>query len=761
MPDYSYVGKSVQRVDATEKTTGEAVYSSDIILPGMLIGKCKRSPHPFAKILSIDTSKALKLPGVRAVITARNVTQFNYGEYALDQFPLCDQYAYYVGDEVAAVAAIDKDTAAEAIELIEVEYEELEPVFDAEKAMEPGAPAIHPELEEIERNIAYRIDFERGRGEAAFQDADLVLEDRFSTQPMHPCYLQTRDCAASWHSNKLTIWSVMQSPFRMRIPLAKSLGMSEDNIRIIPCTVGGGFGNNAFRLWPITALLAKAASKPVKLVLTREEDFISGRPLMSETIYLKMGFKKDGTMVAKKANLIGNSGAYVGSCRGVLSVSASRPDNHYRLPNIAVSAKLVYTNTIPRGSLRGYGTQIMTFALESMIDMAAVELGMDPGDLRKKNAVQNGDTSVHGLKFNSCGFTESLDLATEKSAWKKPQTKKNGKVSGYGFASAIHVAGNRNVVKLFDGSSALVHVDKLGKARVISGEVDIGQGSETVFAQIAAEELGLGIQDVSLFPVDTDISPFALGTFGDRVTVLGGHAVKMAAADAKRKLIRDAAEILEVNPLDLDLRDGSFFVKGHSKPLSSLEDIAPQIVFKKGGLPVVGQGEYAVPDFVVLTDEKTQYGNYSIAYTFITQIVEVEVDPETGITDVVNVWSAIDLGKAINPKACEAQVEGGIMMGVGYALTENYPLSNGTMLASNFHDYKIASFSNLPQIHSYFIETVDPETPYGAKSIGEAIGDPTAGAVANAVYDAVGVRIKDLPITPEKILNALKEKKAR
>jgi len=758
MEQYSHIGKSILRVDAPDKVTGEAVYSCDINVPGMLVGKCKRSPHPFARIVSIDIGKALKLPGVRAVITAENAGQSYFGEFTPDQFPLCNQYAYYVGDEVAAVAAVDEDIAGEALDLIEVEYEVLNPVFDPEKAMAPGAPAVHPELEGVERNIAFRIDFERGEGKAAFKDADIILEDRFSTQPQHQCYMQPRDCVAEWRGDRLTLWAVMQSPFRMRPSLAGAVGVPEDHIRIIPCYVGGGFGNNASRIWPIAALLARKARRPVKLVLTREEEFISGRPMASSIIDMRMGFKKDGTMVAKEMDMIIEAGGYVGSCRGITVVASGRADNLYRLPNIKTSVKLVYTNNTPRGALRGYGTQLTTFGLESMIDMAAEKLGIDPTEIRLKNNSQKGDTTVHGLIFNSCGLSDAVKLAAEKSGWKQKR-KERDKNYGIGLANALHVSGPRIIYPVWEGSAAIVHVDQRGKAQVLSGELDIGQGSTTIFAQITAEELGVDIDDVKVLPVDTDVSPFAKGTFGDRVTALGGAAVRKAAADVKRQLLSRAAEILKTNADELELRNKKFYVKGSVEPIATLEEIARQVVFKRGGLPIIGQGDYTVPDYVIEASERKQYyGNYSIAYTFLTQIAEVCVDPETGRVDVHNIWSAIDLGKAINPKACEGQVEGGVTMALGYALSEDYIVDKGTMLNPGFRDYKIATPSGVPQIQSFFIETIDPATPYGAKAIGEAIGDPTAAVIANAVYNAAGIRIKDLPITPEKILRALREK---
>ena len=757
-PLYTYIGVNVPRVDVLDKALGEAAYSSDIRAPGMLVGKCKRSPHPFARILSIDTSKALRLPGVRAVITARNVKQYPFGEFFADQLPLCDQYAYYVGDEVAAVAAIDEDIAEEAVDLIEVTYEELEPVLNPEKAIQPGAPAVHPELERIKQNIALNIKFERGEGEAGFRYADVVVEKRFTTESMHHCYLQPRDCLAQWTGDRLTIWAVTQAPFRMRPAIARALDIPEDNIRMIPCAVGGGFGNNAARIWPIAALLAKEAGRPVKVTLTREEEFISGRPFPPAVINMRMGFKKDGIMVAKKMDLILDSGAYVGSCRGPTGVAAGRAFNMYRLPNIKTSAKLVYTNTIPRGSLRGYGTQVGCFVLESMIDIGAEELGIDPAEVRLLNANEKGDIGPNGFIFNSCGLKEAVNLAVDKSGWKQKR-QRGGDHYGIGMADAIHSCGAKVIYPMMRGGGAAVHVDDLGKVKIVSGETDIGQGCTTLFAQIAAEELGVGVEDVKVLPPDTDISPFAMGTYGDRVSVEGGGAVQLAAADARGQLLNYAAVLLKVPVEELQLKNAKFYAKGSTEPLATLEEIARHVVLSRSGLPIIGQGIYKVPDNVGEAGEKENYyGNYSVGYTFLCQVAEVSVDTETGKVDVHNVWSAIDLGKAINPKMCEGQVEGGVMMGLGYSLSERYIIDNGTILNPRFTDYKIATPSSIPVIHSHFIETVDPNTCYGAKGVGEIIGDPTAAAVANAIHDAIGVRITDIPITPEKVLKALREK---
>jgi CO/xanthine dehydrogenase Mo-binding subunit len=545
----------------------------------------------------------------------------------------------------------------------------------------------------------------------------------------------------------------------MRIPIARALGVPESHIQIIPCCVGGGFGNNASKIWPITALLAKAAGAPVKLTLTREEEFVAGRPFPSAILDVKMGFKKDGTIVAKELNMIMDTGAYVGSNRGILAVTSGRSDNAYRIANIKVSSRLVYTNSVPRGSLRSVGNYLGTYVTESMVDIAADKLGIDPVEIRLKNASQKGDTTVHGFVLSSCRLSDTLKTVREKSDWERKR-KARAEYRGIGIACGLHVAGNKTYMPVYEGSSAIVRIDEQGIVSVISGEQDIGQGSATVFAQIAAEEMGVLIEAVKVQPVDTEISPFAKGTFGSRVTVMGGFAVRNAARNARAELLDCAASVLGCEVNDLDLRAGKFYIGGSHREAASFREIARQTVLLRSGLPIMGMGSYSTPDLVVEDGPKHDYyGNYSIAYTFLSQAAEVVVDPDTGQVHVSDFWVAVDLGKAINPKACEGQVEGGVVMGMGYALSEEYLFDGGKVSNPNFTDYKIASASNAPRIHSCFLETPDPNTPYGAKSIGEAVINPAAPAVVNAICNAIGVRITDLPITSEKILQALREKK--
>ncbi|MBA7704384.1 4-hydroxybenzoyl-CoA reductase subunit alpha [subsurface metagenome] len=399
----------------------------------------------------------------------------------------------------------------------------------------------------------------------------------------------------------------------------------------------------------------------------------------------------------------------------------------------------------------------MLFATESLIDMAAERLGIDPVEIRLKNSSQRGDVTVHGWILNSCGLGESIRLTAQKSDWKNKKRKRD-RNHGIGMACQVHVSGRLHDT-VHRGSAAIINVDQYGKVKVISGESEIGQGMLTVFAQIAAEELGIGMEDVEVLPsVDTGISPFGEGTFGSRVTTLGGNAVLMAARDAKRQLLGYAAEKLGVNADDLEIKGGKFYTKGSLEGIATVPEVTNDTVFRKlGGVPITGRGEYVVPDYVVL-DDKNLYGNYSVGYAFSTQIAEVAVDPGTGKVNVLNVWVGEDIGKAINPKLCEGQIEGGVVQGMGYALSEDYFWEEGKLLNPNFTDYKIPACIGIPRIHSFWVETNEPGGPFGGKSIGEAAMNPTAVAIANAVYNAVGVRIKDLPITPEKILRALKEK---
>ena len=766
--DYTVIGKSVPRIDAREKVTGEAKYCVDLSLPGMLYGKIKRSPFAFARVLNVDKSKAERLPGVKAVITGNDTPKIGYGTFLPDELPLAETLVRFVGDEVAAVAAVDEDVAEEALELIEVDYEELTPILDPEQAIQPGAPAIHPELENVKFNTAYQIAYTRGNPDKGFEEADLILEDRFVTNPAHQAYMEPQACIAQFdHSGKLTIWGSLQAPFRSRPLLARALGIQEHKIRMIQPYVGGGFGGKGgaiHSLYPVSAILAQKTGRPVKIVNTRKEEFIAGRPRLSETIDLRLGFKKTGRIIAKDVRILADGGAYAGMAPAVLSVSATRTGCLYRFLNIRMKADLVYTNKIPKGSFRGFGDPQTHFALESLLDDAARQLSIDPKDLRLMNATQEGDTTAHGWIINSCGLSDSIKIVTEESGWdkKRGQGKKN---RGIGMACLIHVSSNRGLHPLFDGSSALLTMDEYGKVKIFSGEGEIGQGATTVFAQIASEELGIPVEDVDVLPVDTDVSPFCSGAFASRVTTMGGSAVKMAAINLKKDLFKARIEQLGANSEelkieDLEMRNGEICVKGSSEKGIPLREVAFKEVFRRGGGRLVGYGNYTVPDWVVVPD-KTRYGNISIGYPFGTQAAEVEIDLETGKMEILKLWAAHDLGKAINPMAAQGQIEGGIVQGIGYTLTESYIWEGERVLNTSFVDYKIPTALDIPPLNIALTESDDPNCPYGAKGVGEPALIATAPAITNAIFNAIGVRIKELPVTSEKILLQIKGKERK
>lgn len=758
MEKHSVIGKRIINVEAWDKATGKAIYGIDMKLPGMLHGKILRSPFPHARILHIDTSKAEKLFGVKAVVTAEDTPKIKYGAQVNDEYPLAVEKVRYIGDEVAAVAAVDEETALEAIGLIKVEYEELPAVFSPREALAPGAPQIH----DVANNVVTHIEFERGSIQEGFEEADHTFEDTFLTSNVHQGYLEPHVCLAQVDGGgKITLWGSLQAPARNRDLIARVMNLPASKIRIIQTVVGGGFGGKATQvisLYPICAFLALKAGSPVHILNSWEEEFAASRSRMPAEIRLKLGIKRDGTFTAKELNILANCGAYAGTGPAVVSTTATRATSLYRFQNVKCQANLVYTNLTPIGSYRGYGNPQLHFALESMIDIAAEGIGLDPLDVRLKNAIKAGDTSVHGWVMNSCGLTECLQEAARKSGWKEKRSKGREESRGIGLASMIHVSGNRAVYPFFDGSAAYVRVNPHGGIDLISGEAEIGQGSNTVFVQIVAEVLGVPIKDIRPIPLDTDHSPFGLGTFASRVTTLGGKAVQMAAEDAKRQLLEFAAERMEIRVDDLECSGGHIYAKGSPAKAMEIKEVAKLALHSRGGAPILGVGTFVVPPTVVVPDQ-TKYGNISMAYSFGVQVAEVKVDRKTGKVEVINFLSVHDSGTILNPLLSEGQVEGGVVQGIGYALFEEIVRQEGKVLNGNFTDYRIPTIYDIPPISSAFIEVPDPCGPFGAKGLGEITQVPTAPAIANAIYDAVGVRLKKLPFTPEKVLSALREER--
>jgi CO/xanthine dehydrogenase Mo-binding subunit len=753
--NFSVVGKRVQRVEGFDKVTGDSKFIADIHLPGMLTGRILRSPYPHARIRAIDTRKAEKLRGVRAVVTAEDTLKKPWGAFFADQYILSVGKTRYVGEEVAAVAAIDPDIAEEALDLIEVDWEPLAGVFDAEEAMQDGAPLVH---DDKPNNIAMHLDLERGNIAQAFADSDIIVEDTFTSMPQWHCAIETIGSVVEYAPNgKYTIYMNTQTLFNARYRIATALGVPETDVRIIQSAVGGGFGgkscddNNAL----VCAVLARKAGKPVRVINTREEEFLAGcRPRVFMKINVKLGFKKDGRIRAKELKVIADNGAYSAKAPAITGVAAMRHDTCYKYSDVKLEAKLIYTNKIPTGAFRGFGNPSAEWAVEQAIDLGAHALGIDPLEIARINAAETGYVSPHGNRVTSCELKQCLDMAEQMIDWKAKRANKAPN-TGLGLACTVHVSGKRHFGD-YDGSSATIKINEDGKALILSGEGECGQGVHTAMCQIAAEELGMPVEDVEICRADTDLTTFCLGAFASRLTYVSGNAVKNAATNVKAQLFEQAAEILEANAADLMSRDGRIFVQGAEGKSVTVADAARARLFRHNGAPIVGSGSF---DADSVLPDSTRFGNESGAYNYGVQAAQVHVDPQTGQVKVLQMVVASDCGTVIYPIGAEGQVEGGLAQGIGYALTEGLQIDEGRPLNPNFSDYRIPSMRDMPPLQHAFADSYEPTGPFGAKGLGELNMDPTAAVINNAIFDAVGVRVKTLPITPEKILRALKEKK--
>lgn len=759
----SVIGKPIPRVDGIEKVKGEPVYTTDLSLPGMLQGALLRSPYPHARILGIDTSKAEKVKGVQAVITGNDIPAVKYGFMMAavpesgDQYLLARDKVRYIGDEVAAVAAVSEQAAQEALELIEVKYEILPPLLTIEEAMQPGAPLIH---EGLPGNISAKSGMEFGDVEQGFRESDYIREDTFVTQIVQHCPMEPHISLAHFESSgKLTLWTSTQAPFIVQQLLPRVLGIPGGNVRVIKPYIGGGFGAKleVFPLDLCAALLSRKSGKPVKIVYTREEEFAASRRRHPMEIKLKIGVKNDGKIMSRTATIMLDGGAYssVGQAAAFLStLFLSLP---YQQANIKFESCRIYTNNTPSGAMRGYGAPQVLLASEVQMDMVAEVLGIDPMELRAKNGLRAGDTTLSGLKMTSGSLQECIQKIAVSSEWKK-KYKKMPPFQGIGLASVGFLCGSSlPMLGPFTASSTIfIKANTDGTVVIISGVSDIGQGSDTVLCQITAEVLGLGMEDIKITLPDTDTSPPDMISASSRVTFMAGNAAKRAASDLKQKLLQAVAARLEANAEDLVAQDRRIYVKGSRERGVSFGEAVALCQMSHNGMTIVGEGSYT-PDPGPLDIHKGS-GNYSPAYTFGSVVAEVEVDRETGRVGVNKLSFCHDCGRVINLLGVEGQLEGSVSMGVGYAFYENLVVREGKTLTPGFLEYKLPTAMEIPEIDSIVVESNDPGGPFGAKESAEGTVAPIAPAILNAIYDATGVRFKELPVTPEKLLRELRKK---
>lgn len=756
MSSFDVIGKSIPQLAAREKATGRTQFVTDLVLPRMLHGRVLRSPHAHARIHSIDTSRAAALPGVRAVATFEDTPKIKFGPRSEDWTIFASEKARFHGDEVAAVAAIDPDIAEQALELIRVEYEVLDHVVSPLDALAPGAPLVH---DDCPGNVAAEFKIDAGDINKGFDQAHAVFEERFYTSQVYQAYMEPMSVVADVDlSGRITLYTGTQIPNMMRMTYAKALGLDPEAIRIVVPEYGGGFGGkmeNNIHL--VAAILAQKSGLPVKLANPRHEDFLAGNPRVPMYFDIKLGAARDGILTAKDVRVVGSAGARLVYAMVIVSTACYRVDSLYRFQNVRARGITAYTHTVPTACYRGFGNSQSTFVLESAMDELARKLHMDPAELRIKNGMGPGETSVHGWRIGSSGLRECVEKATRAANWKEKKENK-APLKGIGLACCNHVSGNRPFAREFDGGSAMVRIGKDGRVTVFHGESDMGQGQNTTFAQIAAETLGVPMDRVHVARVDTDLSPFGLGSFATRGTLMGGNGVMAAAKEALEQLTKVAAQELDAPPEQVVCRKGLFFNPHTPEKGIRFKEIASLATIRSHGAPVVGIGFYVPP--TELPDPDTKQGNISPAYPFGCQIAEVEVDPDTGQVTVTHMTAAHDVGRAINPMATEGQVQGGVTQGLGWTLMEDMVYEDGKLMNPDFVDYIVPSAFDVPPIETILVEPVEPNGPYGAKGIGEPALNPTMAAITNAVYDATGVRITSLPVNPQHLLAQIKKRQA-
>jgi CO/xanthine dehydrogenase Mo-binding subunit len=755
--EYQVVGKPVERTDGRVKATGKARYAGDLVAPGMLHGKILRSPLAHAKIVNIDTTKARRLPGVMGVVTGKDFPGIPFGtsRETRDQLPLPISKVHHFGEGVAAVAAIDEATAEEALDLITVNYEELPVVLTAQDALTPGAPLVN---EFCESNVAYASDFRFGDPEAGFAEADYIREEKFSSQRVSIGFIEPHACLAEVDgTGRILMQGSIQSPYPTWRHMCRALDIPLSKMRLVTPFIGGAFSgkHDPFDLDFAAVRLAQLTNRPVKIVLNYDEVLPGYRQRNAMDAVLKMGVTNDGRITALKAECILEGGPIAGIGPFNIYFFGAWLNLPYKVPALEYHGKLVYSNRAPCGTVRGQEIVLAQYCVDSLLGIVADELGIDQVQIRVINAVTNNYTTRNGIVVDVSGLPECIQETAKSVGWEESR-KSRSKTRGIGFSCAAHPSGVR--LGGHFGSSVLLKLQEDGKVILTHGGTELGQGCNTVFCQMAAEVLGIPFEDVIQGPSDSDTAILDSGMFSDRCTYWDGNATIAAANDLKRQLSEIAAKKLEAKSEDLLFKNSRIFVKDQPERAIRMLDAA-RTAYYELGTPLYGRGYWAATD-IDLVDWKTGSGNLAHGIDFIATAVEMDVDPVTGKVTLLKGVSSDDAGQPIHPVMLEGQVNGGSAQMTGHALMEECLYDEkGRMLNHSWQDYKQPTALDTPEYVVNHIHTHDPYGPFGAKGAGEASSCSTIAAIANGVYDAVGVRITNLPITPEKILQALKAKK--
>lgn len=762
-----YIGKSVKRVDGIKKVTGSLKYVDDIKMARMLYASVKRSPHPHARIISIDISEAMKLKGVKDIITGQQYKKRS-GLYLEDRHFIAKDKARYRGEAVAAVCAESEEIAHEAVELIKVEYEVLEAVTNAIKGMEKNSPLVHPDLAdyywlpifypEAGTNISNHYKLRKGDIDKGFEEADLIIENDFFVPHVQHVPIEPHTAIAHMDTDgSLTVWASCQSPYAVRQSLSAAFGISLNKLRVLSPAVGGGFGSKAGTTLEgiIIPLAMRSKGRPVKLTYSREDEFQNAYVRQGLHAKIKTGVRKDGKILAVKNEFIWDGGAYTEYGVNIAKAAGYASSGPYDIDNIRTDSYCVYTNHPVGGPYRGFGMCEIHFGIEQNLDIIAEKLGFSPIEIRKINGIKPGGITATGEKVNEAGLLECIEqVAIDIELDKKNEPRASNILIGKGIACGWKAPSMPSNA----ASSAIIKLNEDGTAHLLVSAQDIGQGSDTVMTQIAAEILSIDPEKITIRTGDTDHTPYEWQTVASRITYSAGKAVLKAAEDVKAQLVELAQIKLGIYKRDLELKDGYVVSKIYPDKKILIADLALGLNFEDGSAvhgPIIGRGAF-IPPNIRNSDKATGLGSHPVAFwTYGAQAVEIEVNMDTGHIKVLKVASCFDVGKVINPQLLEGQVEGAIVQGIGTALFEELILKDGKVMNPSFMDYKIPTADDMPEMIIKFVENPEETGPFGARGVGEPAMVPSAPAIANAFYDATGVRLKTMPMTPERVLRAL------